>query len=179
MTMTQSRPRPAPASDSASSWIRTHQEPIWRYLRFLRCPEDQAVDVLQDTFVAALSKQPDIVDWASARARAWLRTTARNLWLDVLRQNSRHPELPDTAAVEAFWVAREEDAPSVLWLRECLSQLSAPSREVLMLRYEGELSREQMATTLATPEQTVKKRLQRARASLRQCIQEKERNFHA
>ena len=66
-------------SDRLDELVRAHQAGVWRYLRFLGADDDQAEDLLQETFVCIWNKPFEERDPASTRG--YLCTVARNLFL--------------------------------------------------------------------------------------------------
>ena len=111
----------------------------------------------------------------------WLRGIAARLLLAERRQGSRRP-LPCDAAVleqlEANCLALSSQAGDTLdqkleGLRDCLDQLPEPYREAIHLRYTEELTGPRLAERLQLTSEALKKRLQRARARLLECLERK------
>lgn len=132
-------------------------------LRLLRNYDD-AKDVTQNTFIRAYehldSFDPD------RRFFSWIYRIAVNESLNF-RRARRTPQSTDgvlevgggqTEAVEA----RERAA----WVEQALGKLTDDYREVVVLRYFGELSYEEISEALGVPEKTVKSRLFSARQRL-------------
>ena len=112
----------------------------------------------------------------------WLRQITRNLALDQLRRQQVRPG--DQAGVadaeqvlgqagchhadnEAQALQREQDEI----IREALESVPTESREVLTLFYREDQSSRQVAVLLGLSDAAVRKRLERARASLRQEVE--------
>ncbi|MEC7583929.1 MAG: RNA polymerase sigma factor [Planctomycetota bacterium] len=158
------------------AWVGRHQRAAWRYLRFLQVDADLVEDLLQDALLAAvaegLPERPDAV------ARAWLRTTIRNLWLMELRRRQRRPPLgPLTdhaladAAVESFAVEDGSGDCVVAHLRVCLEQLGPRARQAVQRRYGDGASRTEIAAELGLGTEGAKTLLRRAREQLGTCIE--------
>jgi RNA polymerase sigma factor (sigma-70 family) len=85
-------------------------------------------------------------------------------------------DVKDLEFLEASY-ARVASRPGDTWeekievLRRCLGHLPEPQREVIQLYYWDELDCQGIAVRLVRPLETVKKRLQRARALLAECLQ--------
>jgi RNA polymerase sigma-70 factor (ECF subfamily) len=148
-----------------------HQDRLFRYLLRLVGDEAVAEDTFQQTWVRVAER---IGRYDASRPFApWLFTVARNLALDHLRR--RRPESLDDvdepaapAGVEgdplAHAVARQQSAR----LANAVAGLGPLDREVLSLRFEEDLALPQLAQTLGVPVPTVKARLYRALARLRE-----------
>ncbi len=136
------------------------------FARFLLRDQDQADDVAQDVFVAALAH----LSGAPGRPRAWLSTVTRNavrrLWRDATRRERRERR-----------AARAEDQPSVLdaverrevqeRVRRAVDRLPDALRRAVLLRYSEGLSVGEVAARLEIPHETARSRLRLARARLR------------
>jgi len=132
-----------------------------------------AEDLAQDTWVAALGAR----EGARGAARPWLRGIARNL----LTRRLRRPEPRTEAAPEAL--ASAEATPDELMARAELQQrvlaavntLDEAHRAVVLLHHHEGAPLEEVARRLAVPASTVRSRLQRAHARLREAL---DRDYH-
>lgn len=180
------RPMPRPAVtppvatepvDDLAAWVDRQQRGLWRYLRFLGCEAHRLDDLLQDAFLAAV--QVGIPGRPAAVARAWLRTTARNLFLMELRakRSSRVLELTDEAAIEAAWQhcagAADDGDDYVGALRDCLGHAEPRARQALARFYGDGAQREVIAAEVGLGLEGVKTLLRRAKVALRDCIEHK------
>jgi len=134
-----------------------------------------ADDLVQDTFVLVWHKAYQF-DPARARVAAWIFTIARNLRVDRLRRvgdtwsaldDAELQEIPaaDSAAEDAL-SARQREA-RVRW---ALSQLTPDQRSLLQLNFYEDQSHSDIASQLSLPLGTVKTRLRRAAARLRELL---------
>jgi RNA polymerase sigma factor (sigma-70 family) len=164
--------------------FREHFVPVHRFIA-RRVGPDLADDLAADTFATAFrrraSYRPD-----RASLRSWLYGIAvnllRNHWRAEQRLLERDAELA-RASSAASAAAEGELGPR---LAAALARLSRPQREVLLLHAWADLDHDEIATTLRIPEGTVRSRLSRARASLREqlanpavSVSHSERNTHA
>jgi RNA polymerase sigma-70 factor (ECF subfamily) len=107
---------------------------------------------------------------------AWARGIAAKKVMHEHRRNARFPLLLPPEAIQAVADAydRTERAanagPRQAALTECMSRLPAKTREILALRYDGELSGETIAVRTGTTVAAVHQTLSRARSSLSDCI---------
>ena len=162
------------AVDHRAEWIARHQPGLLRWLRCLGVPEADAHDVAQGTLLKALDTEAARLD--PAQAGAWLRTTARRLWLDELRRQRRRPEVVDPDAAERAFARCEGDDEGRGYrqaLEQCLDALDARDRQALELRYGQGASRAAIGTALGLGEEGVKGLLRRVRARLKACIEQR------
>ena len=127
-------------------------------------------DIAQETFLQAWQR---IAQMRSAGSfLPWLREVARNRAIDYLRtmryRESAAADLPELAdqvhaAGPAEVLSHAQDAAL---LAQALDEIPAESREVLLLYYREAQSSELVASLLGLSNAAVRKRLQRARASL-------------
>jgi len=140
-----------------------HEEAVWRfYRRRLREPS-RAEELLQEVFLAILQNAPRYEPRASFRS--YLFGIAFNVLKAERRRSGREPEpMVDEVPGEA------RDLDAAIWVRCALAALEPDDREIVMLReYEG-LSYQEIAALLNLPLNTVRSRLFRARADLKQAL---------
>ena len=175
MRTTKSDPIPAspPAAErrmSVEDWVRCHQRGVWRFLRTLGCPADEADDLMQETLLIALRRGLPQDD---GDPRGFLRATARNLWLRSLRAQGRQSDAL-VAAAEAKWMRDCAADAGEGWLEDldlCLSRLTERSRRGVELFYGSGLTRAELSAELGMSEHGARTLLQRARAALRECME--------
>lgn len=117
------------------------------------------------------------LDHGRGTPRAWLFAIARNAALDELRRRRRRPQtelseetLRDLDSAEPF--AHVERRANV---RDALAALPLREREVVLLKFHGQLSNSELARALGISESNAGTRLHRALARLRQTCLELER----
>ena len=125
-----------------------------------------ADDLVQETWVAALRRPPR----EGRAARSWLARVARNLARNARRGANRRVEHERRAYEErsspgADSIAAEAEAQRRV--AEAVTELEAPLREVIVLRWFRGLDSASIARELALPESTVRTRQQRALEELR------------
>lgn len=151
--------------------IRDHQRGVWRYLRGLGCPPAEADDLTQETFLAVL--QADFQDHQPAATAAYLRTTARNLFLSARRRQGRVVAVADVELLDQQWdqwAAADQGERLMDDLRQCFQQLTARAQQALTWRFRDRLSREQIAAKLAIGQHGAKNLMQRAKQQLKECV---------
>ena len=144
-------------------------------LRLLGDPAD-AEDATQQTFIQAFESFPAARPGASLRP--WLFQVARNKCIDLMRRRRTVPlstlERDDDEGPQLD-PADAAPLPGELYEREELQQilqaaiatLPVRSREVVLMRYVGELTFAEIGRSLDMPENTAKTLFQRAKVTLR------------
>lgn len=162
--------------DDAAAWealVRQHQEPVFRLAYLILGDADDAQDVAQEAFVRAYLSL-DQFDIARP-LRPWLLSIGANLARNRRRSLGRY-----WAALERAFRANPEPfhpppertaAADARRLREAVTRLRPLAQDVVYLRYFLELSEAETAEALGVPPGTVKSRLHRALAQLRQVIE--------
>ena len=130
-----------------------------------------AEDAVQEAFLAAAAHWP--VSGVPDRPGAWLTTTAWRKALDVLRRERTAPgtvsgTLPEQPARPPDEPGLgEEDSVLQLLLACCHPALAPEARVALTLRHVAGLTAREIAAGFLVPEDTMAKRLVRARAKVR------------
>ena len=154
--------------------VERHQAGVWRYLRALGCEASLAEDLTQETFLAVL-RQP-FEDYSEAATAAYLRRTARNLYVNSHRRAGKVLAVEDVEKVDRSWTewAGEDNGEALLEaLRDCVQHLSERARLALDLRFRDRESRANIAGRLQISENGAKNLMQRAKQKLRICIEGK------
>lgn len=162
----------------AAALVLEHEAGLRRYLRFLRCPEADADDVLQDAFVALLRTPDPPTEYA--RRAAWLRRAAKHRWIDQLRRGRLLPRATtDVDALDAEYgrIAADDDAEAWLdALRGCVDALEAKARLVVERIHRDGRPLAAIAAELVLSTSGVKFLHTRAKQALRRCITAKGRS---
>ncbi len=112
------------------------------------------------------------LDHGRGTPRAWLFAIARNAALDELRRRQRQPqsELPEEMAGDRDHDEAFEQLARRTTVREALAALPLREREVVLLKFHGQLSNSELAKALDVSESNAGTRLHRALTRLReQC----------
>jgi RNA polymerase sigma-70 factor, ECF subfamily len=158
-----------------------HSQPrLVRYLLYLIGRRDYAEDLAQETWIRVLQRGSQYN--GSQRFDPWLFAIARNLAIDYLRKKRKAVQtasLPDdrdeilvvpSSGPSPFEAAaRSEDAIRLAGQLQILSPLY---REVLLLRFQEDLSLAEIAQVLGAPVTTVTSRIYRGLAALRSAFEE-------
>jgi RNA polymerase sigma factor (sigma-70 family) len=114
------------------------------------------------------------LDHGRGTPRAWLFAIARNAALDELRRRHRQPqgELPADLPGEEDSEAALEHIARRASVRDALAALPLREREVVLLKFHGQLSNSELARALGISESNAGTRLHRALTRLRdECLQ--------
>ena len=165
----------ARAGDEAA-WaeiVREHGEAMFRLAYLMLGDADEADDLAQEAFVRAY-KALHTFD-ASRPLRPWLLTIVSNLSSNRLRSVRRYfAALRRSAQSGVETSSKLEDRTAREWeadtLWQAVRKLKVGEQEVIYMRYFLELSEAEMASAMAVPHGTVKSRLHRALARLREVV---------
>ena len=156
--------------------VGQYQYRLVRYFTYLLGRRDPVDDLVQETWLRVLERGHSYD--GQSRFEPWLFTVARNLALDYLRKrrvfsldskDSLEPDLESLAPVSQApspfeQAARTEDAQR---LAHSLQMLEPIYREALVLRFQEDLSLQEMADVVGASVSTVSSRIYRGLATLR------------
>jgi len=161
--------------DAFDALLSRYQNRLYRYLTRLVGDVSVAEDLFQQTWLRVMTR----LDRYDERRPfdPWLFSVARHLAIDHLRRAS-HQSLDEPSATGESRAARlpdgepgnlerilERERRSVL--EQKMAELAPLYREALVLRFEEEMTFDEIAEVLGAPVSTVKSRVQRALAMLR------------
>jgi RNA polymerase sigma-70 factor (ECF subfamily) len=161
--------------DAFDALLARYQNRLYRYLLRLTANPASAQDLFQDTWLRVITR---IHSYDERRPfEPWLFSVARNLAIDHLRRESPESLDEPSEGGETRAARLSADEPGSLQrllererqglLESRLQELPAVYREALSLRFEEEMSFEEIAEVLSAPLSTVKSRVQRALSALR------------
>lgn len=149
---------------------------LYNFARWLTQDRHEAEDLVQETYAKALRGFSGFEP--GTNFRAWMFRILRNSFLTsrtglrstIPLEDDTYETIPSAdPSPEAVLVERANRES----IREALSDLSVPFREVLLLCDVEEMSYEEIAQVLGIPTGTVMSRLHRARKALRGRLLEK------
>ena len=147
--------------DAFEALYRRHRDGVHRLAWRFTGNQQDALDVLQETFVYLLKKLPALR--LTASMTTFLYPVVKHLSLNLRRRRRPGADeeillaLPDPAAPPA---PRAE-------LAAALAVLSEQQREVVLMRFVDDMSLDEIAQALDVPTGTIKSRLHRALETLR------------
>lgn len=159
----------------ARAWrdlVERYQRPIHALIYRLVAgrAKHRVPDLVQETFVRVLRALPEFDPAGPASLQTWMLTIATRLALNELRREPMVALGSDPIAIERT-DAPIERARLAAAIERAMARLSDEHRAVIVLREYHELSYEELADALAIDVGTVKSRLARARATLREQLQ--------
>ncbi len=141
-----------------------------RYARLLVRDPVYADDLVQECLVRAVSKFHTYTP--GTNLRAWLFVILRNVLINEYNRGQRGPafcEIPDSHANLAVSGGQEQHL-MLKEVRDALDQLPDDQKEIILLVPIEGLAYEEVAQVLDLPIGTVRSRLSRARAALREAL---------
>jgi RNA polymerase sigma-70 factor (ECF subfamily) len=158
-----------------------HLDALFRLARHLTGDDADADDLVQETYARAYAARSQFV--AGSNVRAWLFRILRNAFIDVYRRDRNSPvrsglddetHADDAAGGEPL---RGDDELERLRgvvahdIEAALRSLTVDARTIVLLDLEG-LTEGEVAEVLGCSVGTVKSRLSRARAKLRELLRD-------
>lgn len=132
-----------------------------RYVRFRLSSRADADDVLQEVFLAAYEKFPQLKD--KGAFKAWLISIARNKCSDYFRKKAAQLEIPIDSLTERELSEGRRGVAEAYKVRETLELLGGRDKQILYLYFWKELPQAEIARRLDIPVGTVKSRLHTAK----------------
>jgi RNA polymerase sigma-70 factor (ECF subfamily) len=151
-----------------------HRHAVHAYFLGRVADPELARDLVQETFLRAWRRLPEIAPLAADRQRAWIFTVARNLAIDSYRAGAARQAAEAALRQQAGTMETAEAGPHLrAESRERLAQLDAAIRQlpdeqrlVLSMATAGGLTSRQIGEALGEPPGTVRYRLSQARKQL-------------
>lgn len=147
--------------------------PVYRYVLGLCSSPDLADEITAQTFLKSLERLDSFQ--AQGSLEGWLKTIARNTYFDYLKQQKRY-DLMETLEAESSHPLPEEiveASESVSTIRQILSQIDSPYREVFELRVIQELSFKEIARLYHKSDNWACVTYHRAKNQIQQQMKEK------
>jgi RNA polymerase sigma-70 factor (ECF subfamily) len=158
--------------------VERYQYRLVRYLLYLTARRERVEDLVQETWLRVLNRGGQFD--GRSRFETWLFSIARNLAIDDMRRRQiASLDAPEAAGAHEepagefaapdrlspfLEAARSEDA---VRLAGALATLAPIYREVLVLRFQEDLSLQEISTVVGAPVATVSSRIHRGLGLLR------------
>lgn len=164
-----------------------HVDAVYRFALRLSGSQDQAQDLVQDTFLRAFKAWDQYTP--GTRCKSWLFTICRNTYLRQRERGQRHQEIvaentaPSSPAVDPvnpLWASLRDQDPEGDFFSEivdaqvlqAIDALQEEFRIVVVLSDVEGLPYQEISEILNVPVGTVKSRLFRGRRQLQQALYE-------
>ena len=171
-------PVPQAKAGEPEAWdalFRRYQLPLYVYVFELVHDEQASLDLVQETFIAAVRHIGGLRD--DDKFGSWLFGIAHQKCIQRWRKQGREEvlldEMPESAdefegSPDDLLIRQEQEAEFM----NLLNQLPVPQRSVLLLHFVEDFSLEETAGITGTPIGTVKSRLHYAKRALRKLLEE-------
>lgn len=159
-----------------------HIQPMYNFAYRLTFDEDDAKDLVQDTYLKAFRFAESFQE--GTNAKAWLFRILKNSFINDFRKKSKQPAKVDYQEVEDYYNSDQVDEKHTTDLRidsmkdmigdevtSALNSLAVDFRTVIILCDLEGFTYEEMAKILDIPVGTVRSRLHRARNLLKEKLQ--------
>ena len=157
--------------------VDEHQRYVYNLALRVVKDENEALDLTQETFVRAWTALPNFK--GQSQFRTWLYRITTNLCYNRLPNLRRSlndlgddvmEDIPETSAAFDNPAHKIETTETHKFLQQAISSLEENYRLLINLRYQNELSYEEIASTLNLPLGTVKTGIFRAKEQLRKSL---------
>jgi RNA polymerase sigma-70 factor (ECF subfamily) len=161
--------------DAIGELYETHYERVVRYINVRVGDVAEAENLASEVFVRALRNADSFRD-TGAPLEAWVFRIARNIAVDFLRARGRRP-LSSAIDDDALQV-RSDDDPTrnaerrndLAMLNEAMQELTDAQRQVLSLRFVGQMTSEEVARVMGRKPGAVREMQSAAIKKLREVL---------
>lgn len=173
-----------PTGADAQKWEhifqRYHKLLYYKALQMMHNQQD-AEDILQDTFVKISQNLEKIEDIDSNKTYCYIMTILRNNARDIFRRRKQHPEVEWEDNKEIAEHIEDNDAETIAFSKlsfecwmECIEKLKDKYRLPFLLKYGAGCSIEEISAMLGLEKPAVSMRILRAKRKLQQLAQKEE-----
>ena len=127
-----------------------------------------AEDLVQETCLRAMTHWGDLQDLSGGQRRSWFYKTARNLFIDQARKQSRETPMEE----EYFPLASFQEDLSKAAVAQLIARLPEGEKALFTMRYFEGYNSKELGELFALPAATVRSRLSSAKRRLREWIEE-------
>ena len=133
-----------------------------------------AEEVMAETYLKVW-KLADQFDQTTASPITWMVAMARNRAVDIVRKRGdvsvdEEPEVPEAGSEAPPPLARREMTAELKRLLSCLGRLDPEKQRIVLLAYYSGWSRDQLASKLDIPGNTIKTWLRCSLLEIRECM---------
>lgn len=167
--------------DAFNQLVLAYQDHVFTVTYRIMGDTQSAADAAQETFITTFRR---LETYQGGSFRAWLLRIATNTCYDILRYQKRRPavgfdDLVDEDYDDGPPIPDQIDTPEEamqnaelnMAIQQCIEALNEEQKIALVMSDIEGYSYQEIADTVGVQLGTIKSRLSRARASLRQCLQ--------
>ncbi len=137
--------------------------------------DQDAEDVVHQAFEKIIAIVDEIESVKCPQTKSLVVTIVERKAIDLYRARRRRTTLPlDEESNSAFSPSGIETMPDRAGVAQAIASLPSKYRSLLLLKYDNGYSNQEIAQMLSMPAANVKKTIQRAKAKLRQLLEEQE-----
>jgi len=164
-------------ADAFCELVRAWEKRLFYYIRRLVDEEQDAWQILQDTWVKVLSGIKKLRE--PKKLPSWLYKIARNTALGYLRKKYKRQALfePDANVQNIEDTANNITFDDAQQVHFGLGKISLHHREILTLFFLQDLAVEEIAEVLGIPAGTVKSRLYHAKRALKAVLEKEAKDY--
>ena len=151
--------------DEFENLLEAERISVERFVRFRMSSKSDADDVLQDVFLTAYQKFPQLKN--KDVFKAWIIRIAHNKSNDYFRKKATQYEIPIDELTEKELSDSRHGVSVVNTVRETLSLLGDKDKQILYLYFWKEMPQSEIAKQLNIPVGTVKSRLHTAKQNFK------------
>ncbi len=160
-------------ADAFEQLVVAYRDQVFRLALRMCGSEADADEVAQEAFLSAWKALPNFR--GESQFSTWLYQLTTHAAIDLMRREKRQIAADDITGVNAADPApspqqQAEQSEQREIVRDAILQLAPEQREVVVLRFMEELSYEEIGAVLKLPSGTVKSRLNRAKAQLKEIL---------
>lgn len=160
-------------ADAFEQLVAAYRDQVFRLALRMCGSEADADEVAQEAFLSAWKALPNFR--GESQFSTWLYQLSTHAAIDLMRREKRQIAADDITEVSAADPApspqqQAEQSEQREIVRDAILQLAPEQREVVVLRFMEELSYEEIGAVLKLPSGTVKSRLNRAKAQLKEIL---------
>lgn len=160
-------------ADAFEQLVVSYRDQVFRLALRMCGSEADADEVAQEAFLSAWKALPNFR--GESQFSTWLYQLTTHAAIDLMRREKRQIAADDITEVSAADPApspqqQAEQSEQREIVRDAILQLAPEQREVVVLRFMEELSYEEIGAVLKLPSGTVKSRLNRAKAQLKEIL---------
>ena len=150
--------------------VNEHYHPLFRFAMSLTHAESDARDLTQQTFYTWAAKGHQLRD--GAKAKTWLYTTLHRAFLQARRRQTRFPhhDLEEVSQQLPVQLPEFTNQPDCAEVVPALEKIDEVFRAAVALYYLEDCSYKEIAAILDVPVGTVKSRIARGLAQLREIL---------